>query len=57
MRIEIRVLVPLRMDVFRVSKFVMGWARNSNHLSRVPNEYIDHDKDDRGPDSHTHGFT
>ena len=57
MRIEIRVLVSLRMDVPRVPKLIMGWARTSNHLSRVPKEYINHDKNDKGLDSPRHGFT
>ena len=57
MRMKIGVLVPLRMDVARVPKFVLEWARTSNHLLMVPKEYIDHDKDDRSPGSPWHEFT
>ena len=46
MRMEIGVLVPLKMDIPRIPKFVFGWARISNYLSRVPKKYIHHDKYD-----------
>ena len=43
---KIRALVPLRMDIPRIPKFFLGWAKTSNYLSRVPKEYIRHDKYD-----------
>ena len=57
MRMEIGVLVPLRMDISRIAKFVLRWARTSNYLLRVPNEYIHHDKYDGGSGSPKHEFT
>ena len=51
---EIGVLVPLRMDIPRIAKFVLGWASTSNYLSRVPKEYIHHDKYDNGSSSPKH---
>ena len=46
---EIGVLVPLSMDILRVPKFLLGWARTSNFLSKVLKEYIYHDKYDSVP--------
>ena len=43
---KIRVLVLLRMDIPRIPKFFLGWAKTSNYLLRVPKEYIHHDKYD-----------
>ena len=57
MRMEIEVLVPLRMDIPKIPKFDLGWARTSNYLSRVPKEYIHHDKYDSGFNSLKHEFT
>ena len=50
-------MVPLRMDIPRIPKFVLGWVRTSNYLSRVPKEYIHHDKYDSVSDSPKHEFT
>ena len=57
MRMEIGVLVPLRIDIPRIPKFVLGWAKTSNYLSRVPKEYIHHDKYDSSSDSPKLEFT
>ena len=46
MRMEIGVLVSLKLNILKIPKFVLGWVRTSNYFSRVPNEYIHHDKYD-----------
>ena len=56
MRMKIGVLVPLRMDILGVPKFLLGWARTSNFLSRVLKEYIHYDKYDSDSDSPKHEF-
>ena len=57
MKMKIGVLVSLRMDIPRILKFFLGWAKTSNYLSRVPKEYIHHDKYDSGSGSSKHEFT
>ena len=57
MKMKIGVLVSLRMDIPRIPKFFLGWAKISNYLSRVPKEYIYHDKYDGGSGSPKHEFT
>ena len=51
-----RNLVPLKMDIPRIPKFVLGWARTSNYLLSVPNEYLHHDRYDSSFGSPKHEF-